>query len=159
RITRVTSPTFDVADVIVSATALLLRKPSGAPAGAYVVVASREGPGPIRDPGPVPDGVFDYAARQAASDTDVSPITAPVSVTIAPTTPALAHVALVASDDTGVRGAGLTAVRRPRLAGTTEPGASLQWIDASGTPLASATAATADGSFTIQPSANLPIGA
>ena len=73
-ITSVTNPVFDVAPAEGTATVALLRKLDGAAAATYVVVGGRVGPGAITDPGPVPDGLYDYASRQTDLAGNVGPI-------------------------------------------------------------------------------------
>jgi hypothetical protein len=66
-------PTFVVARAEADALVELLRKPRGAPASAFVVVASRKGPGPISDHGPIAEDMYDYAARQKTRAGGLSP--------------------------------------------------------------------------------------
>jgi subtilisin-like proprotein convertase family protein len=88
-ITNVTSPIFDVNTAESNATVRLLRKPAGAPDTAYVIVATRPGPGPIRDPGPVqPDGAYTYAARQLDLAGNLSPIGGSATITVLTARPA-----------------------------------------------------------------------
>jgi hypothetical protein len=74
------------------------------------------------------------------------------------------NVALAAADDTGAAGDGLTRVNQPHLVGTTTAGAAVE-LDQVGpggviaAVLAHATAASSDGSFSLQPSHPLGPGA
>ena len=72
------------------------------------------------------------------------------------TTPPLApkSLTLLAADDSGTLGDGLTNVRRPRFIGVAEPGASINLNGAIGS-----TTASVDGSFVIQPTFPLSDGA
>src|SRR5207244_11191063 len=103
-VTNVTSPTFDVTPAEATATVQLLRKPTGAPVGSYVVVRTRTGPGAIQDQGPVPDGVYDYASRQIDLAGNIGPISALLQVTIDTTNPLAPGVPdLQAASASGIR--------------------------------------------------------
>ena len=102
-ITADTSPFLDVAPAEATATVALLRKPAGAPASAYTSVATRVGPGALQDVGPVPGGMFDYAAQQtdlAGNLGPISPLLTVTFVTVAPASPP--PPVLEAGSDTGV---------------------------------------------------------
>lgn len=77
-------PTFEVAQAEPGATVLLLRRPRRAPAWSFVVVARREGPGPITDPGPFADGDYDYVVRQSTPSGDLGPASAAVAIRVEP---------------------------------------------------------------------------
>ena len=150
-ITAATSPTFDVYQAIAGDTVELLR--DGA------VVASRVGPGAITDPGPVPAGAHAYTARQrnpsGGNPSSLSPVTSVTVLTAPPPAPAMP--ALLAADDSGTPGDGITDVRRPRLVGLATPYATVQLLNALGVVLG-ATTAGADGSYTVTPAADLSDG-
>jgi hypothetical protein len=78
----------------------------------------------------------------------------PLTLTIDTVKPNPPSVALAGLDDSGIRGDGVTNVRRPRLLGSTEPGATVQLLNQANQVLATATG----GLFTLQPGANLPAG-
>ena len=65
---------------------------------------------------------------------------------------------ILAADDTGIKGDGLTTVRRPRITGTAIPGNRVDWLDGTGAVVASTTAATGDGSYVLQASLAFPNG-
>ncbi len=149
-ITSARSPILDVASAVSSNIVKLLRD--------GVVVASRVGPGAIRDPGPVPDGTHSYTALQVDSRGFAGPASPASSVTILTATPAApAATALLAADDTGTVGDGLTAVRQPRLTGIAPPFASVEIVDPSGSAIARAVAGP-DGSYAAKPQAGLVDG-
>ena len=101
-ITSVTNPTFDVTPADPAAVVQLLRKPASAPASAYVVVATRTGAGALQDPGIVPDGQYDYAARQMDFAGNIGPRSASLSVRIDTTPPAAPNAPdLQPTSDTG----------------------------------------------------------
>ncbi|MFO0951842.1 MAG: Ig-like domain-containing protein [Isosphaeraceae bacterium] len=89
--------------------------------------------------------------RGAAAGTALSPT---IDAT-APTTPAAPT--LLAADDSGKAGDGITNVRQPRLTGTTEANATVQLLDALGNVLGAATA-SGTGAYTLSPSAALADG-
>ena len=94
-ITNVTSPIFDIAPAAATATVSLLRN--------GVAVASRVGPGPIQDPGPLADGVYQYTAMQVDLAGNVGLASAALAVTITTTAPAAPGAPdLEAASDTGV---------------------------------------------------------
>ena len=64
----------DIASGEVGSAVELLRKPAGAPANQYAVVATRTGPGTLTDPGPLAAGSYDYAARQVDLAGNVGPL-------------------------------------------------------------------------------------
>ena len=140
--TGATSPVFDVSNFTFSTASntiatQLLRKPDGAPNSAYQVVGQTTNPATgstatfvsINDNGggatsaPVPDGKYDYAARQIDLAGNLSnPVSGSVTVTIdtgPPNTPTAPT--LLAADDSGVAGDNKTNVVKPRLTGTLTP--------------------------------------
>ncbi|MBX6316752.1 MAG: hypothetical protein IRY99_28140, partial [Isosphaeraceae bacterium] len=64
---------------------------------------------------------------------------------------------LLSADDTGIVGDGLTSLRRPRLVGSTEPGAMVYLLDETGSILGTAQA-DASGQYAVQPDAPLADG-
>ncbi len=85
-ITKITTPTFDIVGVELAAVVELLRKPLGAADTAYVVAATRTGPGSLTDFGNgtlgVPDGTYEYAVRQKDMTGNSGPISTTLAVTI-----------------------------------------------------------------------------
>ena len=149
-ITATTSPVFDVNQATAGNTVLLLRD--------GLVVNTRTGPGAIADPGPVPDGVHVYTARQRdalGTTSSPGPSRAVTILTIPPLAPAAP--ALLAADDSGTIGDGITNVRRPRLVGLAAANCAVQLLDASGAVLGTTTSG-ADGSYTLAPAADLADG-
>jgi len=151
RLTNATTLVFDVTGVSASGNRVDLLRDG-------LVVASRTGPGALTDPGPLADGVYVYTARQADGTNQVGPTGAGTSVTVVTRTPAApAAPALMAADDSGAKGDGVTNVRRPRLAGATDPNVAVQLLDPSGN-VVTATTAAADGSYTLAPPVPLADG-
>ena len=94
-----------------------------------------------------------YSVRAITVD-DVGNLSAPspaLSLVIAAAMPGtLAGPTILAADDTGIKGDGLTTVRRPRINGVATPGNRVDWIDASGSVIASTTAAAGTGLYVLQ---------
>jgi large repetitive protein len=156
-ITKVTNPTFDISSVEPGTTTIVLLR-DGVP------VAQRLVTGPItavQDPGPVPDGVHLYRARQVDLAGNQGPQSAPLSVTIdtSPPTRPPAPV-LDPAFDSGVPGDNITNFKRPQLDGTTDAdaaGGQVDLLDLAGDLIGQASVA-ANGSYTVQPFANLTDG-
>jgi hypothetical protein len=149
-ITSATSPVFDVTATSPSLTVQLLRD--------GVVVASRTATGPLADPGRVPDGVHLYTDRQVDAAGNIGPPSPSTQVTI-DTIPPVAPPApgLLAADDSGVPGDGITNVKQPHLTGSVEPFATVQLFDGTGKMVGTAST-SASGTYTIQLPAPLPDG-
>jgi uncharacterized delta-60 repeat protein len=149
-VTAATTLTFDAAGIAAGNRARLLR--DGRP------VAERDGPGPVNDPGPVPDGTHRYQIVQVEPDGVASAPGAETTVVVDTAAPAPPSApALLAADDTGVVGDRNTRDSRPRLVGSAEPGSSVELLDANGSVL---TIALADpgGIYTLQPPSALADG-
>ncbi len=147
-LTDVTSPTFDVTGASTGFTVQLLRD--------GVVVASRTGPGPITDPGRVPDGVHQYTAQQVDAAGTAGAASPAIQITIDATAPAAPpSPTLLSADDSGALGDGITNINRPRLTGTAEAGATVRLLIA-GSVVGTGTAT--GGSFTILLNAALADG-
>src|SRR5262249_57137559 len=96
--------------------------------------ATRTGPGPIKDPGPVTDGVHLYRAKQIDIAGNIGALSGTLSVTIDTVPPAdPAAPTLLAADDTGTQGDNVTTVQRPPLVGSSDPGGLVLLLDAAGT--------------------------
>ena len=94
-ITANTSPTFTVSTAAWMDTVELLRN--------GVVVATRVGPGPIQDPGVVPNGTYAYTAIQVSPVSVASLPSIPTPVTILTTPPpAPTSPTLLSTDDPGL---------------------------------------------------------
>jgi subtilisin-like proprotein convertase family protein len=105
-ITNVTRPIFDVAPAGATSTVNLVRKPLGAPDSAYVIAATRIGPGALTDNGPVnagvPDGTYIYAAQQIDLANNVSPRSGTLQVVIVTSEPAPNAPVLQSTNTNGV---------------------------------------------------------
>ena len=102
------------------------------------------------------DGTYAVTATATDAAGNVSATSAPFSLTIDTAAPAApAAPTLLASDDSGTLGDGITAVARPRLTGTAEAGATVNLIIA-GAVVGTGTAA--GGSYTILLNAALAAG-
>ncbi len=137
--TSVTSPVLDVNTADPSSTVLLIRD--------GVTVAQRVGPGALTDPGPVAQGPHQYSAIQVSLANVASlagPATTVTILTNAPASPSAPG--LLAADDSGTVGDGLTNVRQPRITGIAPAGLTVQILSGSGAVLGS-TVAASDGSF------------
>ncbi|WP_197446705.1 Ig-like domain-containing protein [Tautonia plasticadhaerens] len=121
-VTRVRAPSFEVGGVEPGAEVQLLRD--------GVVVARRSGPGVLSDPGVPGDGAYRYAARQVDAAGNLGPAGPGLTVVVDATPPAAAGAPVLRpSDDTGVRGDGVTRVRAPSFeVGGVEPGAEVQLL-------------------------------
>ena len=107
---------------------------------------------------PLSDGVYPVSVSATMGAGIVSPLSAAFTLTIDATPPpAPAAPVLLAADDTGIVGDGITVVRQPRLTGTTIPGGVVSLLDGSGNVLATTTAGP-NGSFTIKPASPLGLG-
>jgi hypothetical protein len=153
-ITNVTSPTFDITTVEPNTTVVYLLRDG-------VVVAQANAKTPfvaITDPGPVPDGVHLYQAKQTDLAGNAGPLSNALSVTVITTPPPRpATPVLDPNDDSGVQGDNVTNVSKPHLLGTAQPNGLIQIIDAANNVLGSATVA-ANGTYSVQPATALTDG-
>jgi hypothetical protein len=152
-ITSITSPVFDVTATSPGLLVQLLRDGT--------VVAARTGSGPLADPGIVPDGVHLYTTVQV-NGTNVGPASAAVSLTIITRAPVTLIPGLLAGDETGAVGSGITSVNPPHLVGSTAANVTVQIIGMRGNVVASGTSSalglysillpafTGDGSYPFQ---------
>ena len=106
-ITNVTHPVFDVVPAGATSTVNLLRQAGGpSPDSAYVVVATRTGPGALTDNGTnnagVADGTYIYAAQQIDLANNVSPLSGTLQVVIVTSEPAPNAPQLQSSNNNGV---------------------------------------------------------
>ncbi len=146
-LTNAATPAFVADGFEPGATVQLLRDGS--------VVATRTGSGPITDPGPAAEGARSYALRPAAGG-PAGPVLPVVIDRTAPPSPA---VALLADDDTGVKGDDRTSKRQPRFAGSTEPGATVVLLRPDGSTIATAATDAIGGAFVVGFPADLINGA
>ena len=143
-ITSNNAPFFDVVTAEPTTTVTLLR--DGVP------VATRVGPGPIQDPGPVADGTHLYRAEQTDPAGNTSLLSGTLTVMIDTTIPATPRIPVLL-DDSGTPGDKITNVKSPRFTGTADvdaAGGLIQLVDPAGTIIGTATIA-ADGRYTVQP--------
>jgi large repetitive protein len=153
--TNDSSPTFSVGNIEAGNTVFLYRN------GVIVTTINNAAAGTISitDLGPVADGVYTYTVKQVDQAANEGPFSAPLSVTIDTTLPAIPSApTLLTLDDTGVQGDGITSNTRPRLTGAIALGPNetsadnlplIQLLDAAGFVLGS-TRANPDGSYTIR---------
>ena len=139
--TSITVPVFDVTTALATATVELLRD--------GVVVGQRVGPGAITDPGPVVQGVHRYTAIQVTTAGVASQPSLSTGVTFITTPPtAPTGLGLLAADDSGTAGDGITNVRVPRIVGMATAGLTVRVLTAAGTILGTTTTGSA-GTWTI----------
>ena len=106
---------------------------------------------------PLADGTYPLHAVAVDVAGNVSAAGGTFKLVILTAAPTLAAPALLASDDTGTLGDGITTLPRPRIVGVGSPGGQVSWIGPSGATLATTTA-SATGSYTLQLPASLPDG-
>jgi hypothetical protein len=152
-ITNVVRPRFNVSGAVAGDFYDLLGVNSAVLATATAIGASLT----LQPAANLPEGpiIVGIRARDVAGNATLGET---VSLTIDTTPPAAPSLALSPLDGTPTPGGGTARTRRPHLLGTSELGATVQLLDSAGHLLGTATAG-AGGSFTVQPTANLPIGA
>ena len=106
------------------------------------------------DPNGLPDGVYTLVARTENLAGTFS-YSAPLTVTIKATGPQVTPtLSILPTDDTGIKGDGVTANHHPRFTGITDPGDTVTLYSLTNgvlsAPLATTTSSTINGSFTIQ---------
>lgn len=118
-ITNVKNPVFTVSNGEAAPTTTNLFRGTLADGSDAVLVASISGIGSIQDPGPVPDGTYYYFAQQTDLAGNIGPFsTVGTKVTIISAIPGAAPtIALLPSDDSGVKGDNKTNVTQPHLFG------------------------------------------
>jgi hypothetical protein len=84
------------------------------------------------------DGIYTLHAVSTDVAGNASPPSQTITLQILATPPAAPTFGLVSADDTGVKGDGVTAVRRPRLSGIAAAGSLVELLDAAGNAAASA---------------------
>ena len=105
----------------------------------------------VQPASPLADGTYAIEARTLDAGGGLSGPSAAISLTILTSAPAApSKPALLASDDSGAIGDGITNVNRPHLIGTATAGLTVQIVDAFGNLIGSAIANSA-GAFSIQP--------
>jgi hypothetical protein len=121
-------------------------------------VASGNGAYTVSPSSPLAAGVWVLHTMSVDASGTAGRASAVLNLTVMTATPAMpASPTLLAADDSGVLGDGLTNVRRPRLTGRIDAGATAQLLDGSGAVIASVTAGS-DGSYVLQPPTPLPDG-
>ena len=107
---------------------------------------------------PLADGTYSVSLDVVDVAGNVSPLSPVLTLTIDGTPPAApTSPALLAADDSGVIGDGLTNVKQPRLTGTAQPGTSVQLLNAANLVIGTATT-TAGGTYTVASNAALTDG-
>ena len=130
----------DVLVQILDASGNVLASSSTAADGSYTVALT----------GPLADGSASLRAREEDVAGNLSPASPALALVIDTTPPATPPVpSLLAADDSGTAGDGVTNVNQPRLTGTAEPNANVRLLDAAGNVLG-AGAAGADGRYTVR---------
>ena len=112
----------------------------------------------VQVPSTLNDGSYTYRVRTVDGAGNQSTSSASLTIqidTVAPATPSA--LTLLTTDDSGTLGDRITNVNMPRLTGTAAAGSTVNLINASGTILATTTAAI-NGSFTLKPSTALSDG-
>ncbi len=101
---------------------------------------------------PLTDGTYTLLARDVDASGNISAPSSSATFTI-DATPAAAPAApsLLAADDSGVKGDGITNVNTPRIVGNAPANATVQLVNAAQTVLGTSTAAS-DGSYTLSTS-------
>ncbi|WZO97735.1 Ig-like domain-containing protein [Isosphaeraceae bacterium EP7] len=149
-ITNVAQPVFDLAGIVAGNTASLMRD--------GLIVASRVGPGPLADPGPIADGVHQYSVNQTDPSGTAGASGPFVAVTYLGTKPAApTSLTLLAIDDSATPGDSITNVAQPRLTGSAVTGLTVQIVDAS-LNIVATTVANSSGAYTARPVAALADG-
>ncbi|MFO0951845.1 MAG: Ig-like domain-containing protein [Isosphaeraceae bacterium] len=106
----------------------------------------------------LPDGDYVLKARATDAAGNVSGLSGGFSLKIDSVAPVIpAAPTLLAADDSGLVGDGITTATQPRLTGTTEAGATVFLVDGTGQVLGNVLAG-ADGSYTVQPQTPLKAG-
>ena len=104
------------------------------------------------------DGTYALQARATDAAGNISSVGPSISITIDTVTPSTPTIpTLLAADDSGVVGDGITNVRQPRMAGTASPNLTVQLLNSSNVTIGSATA-NASGGYTVAPSTPLADG-
>jgi subtilisin-like proprotein convertase family protein len=158
-ITAAPSLSFLVSGVTAGNTVLLLRRAAGtnaafAEVARGVVATGQASITLVNSPG---DGRYEFLARHVAASGASTESATSTTVVVDRSIPAVPLLTLLPADDTGRKGDRRTVVRRPRLTGTTEPGATVELLDGKGS-VVGLVVAPADGAFTVQPTAALPNG-
>ncbi len=131
--------------------------PTGTVVGS--AVAGSDGTYSVPIASPLADGSYSFRAVAIDAAANTSAASPSLALTILATPPGQPDApTILAADDTGVLGDGMTADRRPRITGRTIPGGRVSWIGADGSVIATATASTSTGSYTLQDPAAFPNG-
>ncbi len=122
-------------------------------------VASAGGVATILAGSSLADGTYSIRATVTDAFGNTSAASPAFTLIIATAAPAtLPSPKILAADDTKISGDGMTTVRRPRITGTATPGNRVDWLDATGTIVASTSAASQDGSYLLQAPQAFPNG-
>lgn len=138
---------------------LMVRLVNGSGQVLGTATASGTGALTIAAASPLADGTYSLALVAIDAAGNLSPLGPAFTLTILATPPATPSApTLLAADDTGTLGDGLTTVRRPRIVGTAKLGLRVNWLSATGSVVASTTAAASTGAYQFQPSTALANG-
>jgi len=101
---------------------------------------------------PLVDGTYALTFIAVDAAGNLSQPGSPLNLTILGTPPPQPQApGLLAIDDTGVIGDGMTSVRRPILVGTAAPGGRIDWLTSTGSVLTSTTASAQGGAYQLLP--------
>jgi hypothetical protein len=165
-VTRINSPHI-VGKTDPNVAVSIYQSVNGSPAGpALGTQSATDGSGNYSIQIGLPNGLADgtYTLQAIATNTFGSSTSAPFSFTVKTQGPTTAPIlSILPADDTGIKGDGVTSVRRPRFTGTTDPGVNVQLINANtGAILATAASnpstSASPGAFTLILPSNLSNG-
>jgi subtilisin-like proprotein convertase family protein len=160
-ITNVTTPTFDVTGVVAGGTVTLFRFTAANPTPIAVASQTSVAGGTVKitDADP-PAGQYSYEVQQTDAAGNVSPLSAPLSVTFNTTAPGKPSLKLDPVTDSGVQGDNITNNTKPEIDITgLVPGATVM-LTRDGTPIAaSLVIVAANGTATFTEPAAIGAGA
>ena len=155
-VTNVTSPFFDAANVVAGSTLKLFRNGVNVKTLLNVIGGTTL----IQDPGPLADGPYTYTAQQTSPAGNISPLGPNLTITInsvAPVVPNTPILGLDPSTDSGIKGDGITTVRRPAISGSADPSVVVTLFDSTN-KIISSTTSDALGNFKFPLSIDLADG-
>ena len=133
---------------LLNAAGIVLGSTSASAASSYSVIPSAA----------LADGVYSLCVQAVDAAGNTSAASPALTLTIDTTPPAAPSVpTLLPADDSGTKGDDITNVKQPHLIGTSEPGAMLQILNASGA-VVGVTVVLTDGSYSAQISSPLADG-
>ena len=156
-VTNVTSPFFDAANVVAGSTLKLYRNGVNVKTLLNVIGGTTL----IQDPGPLADGSYTYTAQQTSPAGNISLLGPNLTITINSVAPAVPNTPILGLDpttDSGIKGDGITSVRRPTISGSADPSVVVILFD-SANKIISSTTSDALGNFKFPLSIDLADGA